>query len=151
MNRIIPLLVMLFLATSILAQEKKKENPWRTLSKVTFNKEFDELMGMDIEKPVYMQPVLDLSGKEITIEGYIIPLKGKKAQSHFMLSAYPYNMCFFCGAAGPETVLQAFTKDKKEIEFSSKPVTIKGTLSLNHGDVNEMMYTLSNVELVNSK
>ncbi len=121
---------------------------WKTLSKVTFKKEMDEFMGMEIEKPVYMQSVLDLSGEEITIKGYIIPLKGKKAQSHFMLSAYPYNMCFFCGAAGPETVMQVFTKDKKEVEFSSKPITIKGKLSLNHGDVNELMYTLTNAEVV---
>jgi len=74
----------------------QETSTWKTLSKVTFKKEMDEFMGMEIEKPVYMQSVLDLSGEEITVKGYIIPLK----------------------------------------------------LSLNHGDVNELMYTLSNAEMV---
>ncbi len=145
MKKILLLLTLISLPFIIQAQSP---STWKILSKVSFKKEFDDFIGMDIEKPIYTQPVLDLSGTEITVKGYIIPLKGKKAQSHFMFSAYPYNMCFFCGAAGPETVMQVFTKDKKEVEFTSKPITIKGKLSLNHGDVNELMYTLSNAEVV---
>jgi len=57
-------------------------------------------------------------------------------------------MCFFCGNAGPETVLQAFTKNKLKVPYTSKAITIRGKLSLNHGDVNELMYTLTNVVVV---
>ena len=47
-----------------------------------------------------------LPGKEIVIKGYIIPVEGYKSHKEFILSAFPYNMCFFCGGAGPETVME---------------------------------------------
>jgi len=146
MKRIIVCITALFFTVNTYAQQQA--SAWKTLSLVTYNMEFDELMGMEVQKPIYMQPIMDLSGEEVTLKGYIIPLKGEKAQSHFMFSAYPYKMCFFCGNAGPETVLQAFTKDKIKVPYTSKAITIRGKLSLNHGDVNELMYTLTNVVVV---
>ncbi len=146
MKYIIVFITALFFTINAYAQQQG--SAWKTLSMVTFKMEFDEFMAMDVQKPIYTQHVMDLSGEEITVKGYIIPLKGEKAQSHFMFSAYPYKMCFFCGNAGPETVLQAFTKDKVKVPYTSKAITIKGKLSLNHGDVNELMYTLTNVVVV---
>ncbi|MEM7106001.1 MAG: hypothetical protein AAF502_22890 [Bacteroidota bacterium] len=140
--------IFLILLMSISAASFAQKETWSTLAKVSFKREFDEMMGLEVETPVYSQTVLELQGTEIAIEGYFIPLKGKKAQSHFMLSAYPYKMCYFCGAAGPESVAQVFMKDSKEVEYTSKTIKLKGRLTLGFGDVNNLMYTISNAVLI---
>ena len=124
-----------------------QENMWKTLSKITYKKEYDEMLGFKVDVPVFSQDVKNLDGKQVTIKGYIIPVEGYKSHKEFIFSAYPYNMCFFCGGAGPETVMEV--QAKSPVPFTADPVTIKGTLHLNATDVNRLMYSLSNVEKVN--
>lgn len=121
---------------------KKDEGAWNTLSMVTFQREFDETYGIDIEKPILNPIVRLMEGKEIEVEGYIIPLTGKIEQSHFMLSRFPQSMCFFCGKAGPESAAQVFTKGGKKIAFTDKKIRVKGTLRINVSDITNLLYTL---------
>ncbi len=125
---------------------KKEKNLWRTLAKITFKKEYDELMGFKIDVPVFSEAIEALAGKEVTIKGYIIPVEGYKGHKEFILSAFPYNMCFFCGGAGPETVMEVIAKE--EIEYSAEAVTIKGKLELNDSDINRLMFAMSDAVLV---
>jgi len=153
MKKIIILTVLIITSITLFAQEKevqKKENTWKTLSKITYKQQYDEMMGFDIDIPVFSQSVKDLEGKEVEVEGYIIPVEGYKQQSNFVFSAYPYNMCFFCGGAGPETVMEVNSDDPK-ITYTSKPIIIKGVLELNSGDINRLMYTLKDAMLVEKK
>ena len=128
------------------AATKKEKNLWRTLSKITFKKEYDELMGFKIDVPVFSEAIQALEGKEVTIKGYIIPVEGYKGHKEFILSAFPYNMCFFCGGAGPETVMEVVASE--EIEYSAEAVTIKGKLELNDSDINRLMFAMSDAVLV---
>ena len=121
-----------------------RDNTWRTLSKITFKKEYDEILGLKVDVPVFSKEVRALEGKEITIKGYIIPTDGYKGQKEFVFSAYPYNMCFFCGGAGPETVIQVYAK--MPIAYTSEPIYIKGILHLNASDANSLIYSLYNAE-----
>ncbi|MBI1228362.1 MAG: DUF3299 domain-containing protein [Bacteroidetes bacterium] len=123
-----------------------QEFMWKTLGKVTYKKEYDEMLGFKVDVPVFSNEIQKLEGKEVTIKGYIIPVEGYKSHKEFVFSAYPYNMCFFCGGAGPETVMEV--KSKSPVAFTADPITIKGTLHLNSTDVNKLMYSLTNVELV---
>jgi hypothetical protein len=124
-----------------------QENMWKVLSKITYKKEYDEMLGYKVDMPVFSQEVQKLDGKLITIKGYIIPVEGYKSHKEFIFSAYPYNMCFFCGGAGPETVMEV--QAKSAVPFTADPITLKGTLRLNATDINKLMYSLSNVEKVN--
>jgi len=128
------------------AKTKKKPNMWKTLAKITFKKEYDELMGFKIDVPVFSKEIKALEGKEVTIKGYIIPVEGYKSHKEFIFSAFPYNMCFFCGGAGPETVMEVFSKEP--IEYTAEAVTIKGKLELNADDINRLMYGMTEVTLV---
>ncbi len=121
---------------------KKDEGVWNTLSMVTYKREFDETFGIDIEKPILNPLINALEGKEIEVEGYIIPLTGKIEQSHFMLSRFPQSMCFFCGKAGPESATQVFTKGGKKIAFTDKKIRVKGVLRINVTDITNLLYTL---------
>ena len=121
---------------------KKDEGAWNTLSMVTYQREFDESFGIDVEKPILNPIIRNFEGKEIEVEGYIIPLTGKLEQSHFMLSRFPQSMCFFCGKAGPESAAQVFTKNGKKIAFTDKKIRVKGILRINVTDITNLLYTI---------
>ncbi|MFT4534825.1 MAG: hypothetical protein ACJA1A_001235 [Saprospiraceae bacterium] len=121
---------------------KKDEGSWNMLAMVTFQRTFDEEFGIDVQKPIISPIILAMDGKEIVLEGYIIPLTGKIKQSHFMLSKFTQNMCFFCGKAGPETAAQVFTKGGKKIAFTDEKVKVRGILRVNVTDVTSLLYTI---------
>jgi hypothetical protein len=113
---------------------------WKKLGKITYKKQYDELMGFKVDVPIFSAEVKALQGKEITIKGYVIPTDGYKSHTEFVFSAFPYNMCFFCGGAGPETVMEIYASEG--IPYSTEPITIKGILQLNDKDTNRLMYSL---------
>lgn len=134
-------------ALAAAAPAMAQEHAWKTLSKITYKKEYDEMLGFKVDIPIFSAEVKALDGKNVTIKGYIIPVEGYKSHKEFVFSAYPYNMCFFCGGAGPETVMEV--KSKSPIAFTADPITIKGVLHLNSTDVNKLMYSLTEAEKVN--
>lgn len=119
---------------------------WKTLGRITYKKEYDEFLGFKIDKPVFSPEIKALDGKEVTVRGYIIPVEGYKSHKEFILSAFPYSMCFFCGGAGPETVMEVSASEP--VEYSAEAVTIKGKLHLNSEDVNKLMYSISDARPV---
>jgi hypothetical protein len=135
----------LFITTIAAAQSSTlRDNTWKTLSKLTYKKQYDEVLGLKIDVPVFSNEVKALAGKEIIVKGYIIPTDGYKSQKEFVFSAFPYNMCFFCGGAGPETVMEVTTK--QPIQYTTEPIYLKGILKLNGADVNRLIYSLEKAE-----
>lgn len=149
-NILFILLTVIFVSTGANAQEEielsKSENTWKTLSRITYKKEYDELMGFKIDKPVFGDKVKALEGKEVIIKGYIIPVEGYKSHKEFILSAFPYNMCFFCGGAGPETVMEVMASEP--VKFQADAIYLKGILKLNPDDINRLMYFLEDAVLI---
>ena len=147
MNTFGKILLVLICVVSVNQSQAQSQgtggNMWKTLAKITFKKEFDELLGFKVDKPVFSEEIAALNGKEVTITGYIIPVEGYKNHKEFILSAYPYNMCFFCGGAGPETVMEIVAKEA--IPYSAEAITIKGKLEINADDINRLMYAMSGV------
>ena len=127
-------------------QPKKSKSLWKTLAKITYKKKFDELMGFKIDVPVFSEPIKKLEGKEVEVKGYIIPVEGYKSHKEFIFSAFPYNMCFFCGGAGPETVMEV--QATEGVEYTAEQVWLKGKLKLNDEDVNHLMYLLEDAVLI---
>ena len=119
---------------------------WPTMARVTFTKEYDELLGLKVDKPVFSEAVQALNGETVTLRGYVIPTEGYKSHEEFVFSAYPYASCFFCGGAGPETVVEVLAK--APIAYSADAVTLTGKLVLNGEDPNALMYRLEEATLV---
>lgn len=136
----------ILLAAAAPSSAQSPENLWKTLGKITFKKQYDEMLGFKVDVPVFSPEILSMEGKIVTVKGYIIPVEGYKSHKEFVFSAYPYNMCFFCGGAGPETVMEVYAKEP--IKYTAEPVTIKGKLELNSTDVNRLIYALNEVILV---
>jgi hypothetical protein len=138
MKIILYLTAFLLMTSTVQAQEK--ENVWSTLSKVTYIKKYDEFLGFKIDVPVFAEDVKNLDGAEISLLGYIIPVEGYKSHKEFIFSAFPYNMCFFCGGAGPETVMEV--RASEAIKYQAEAIRLRGTLRLNDEDVNSLMYAI---------
>ncbi len=124
------------------AQDSATKTPslWKTLSKITYKKEYDELMGFKIDKPVFSEGIKKLDGEIVTVKGFIIPTEGYRSHKEFIFSAFPYSMCFFCGGAGPETVMEVITAEA--VKYTAEAITLRGKLILNADDINRLMYGL---------
>lgn len=147
--------VLIFLALVVAfagqAQDEAAKTPslWKTLSKITYKKEYDDLLGFKIDKPVFSDAIKELEGTEVTVKGFIIPTEGYKSHTEFIFSAFPYSMCFFCGGAGPETVMEVVTIEP--VKYTAEAITLRGKLVLNADDINRLMYLLEDAELVETQ
>lgn len=146
MRSIIVLAAIIFASTAGVSQDSGSGNIWKTLSRITYKKEYDEVMGFKIDKPVFSDEIKQLEGQEITVKGYIIPTEGYKSHKEFIFSAYPYSMCFFCGGAGPETVMEVVTSEP--VQYTAESIVLRGRLVLNPDDINRLMYAIEDARLV---
>ncbi len=151
MRNLLSFIIFSFICLSANAQTESvtlsnSKTIWKTLGKITYKKEYDEIMGFKIDKPVFSKEVQKLDGTPITVKGYIIPVEGYKSHKEFIFSAFPYNMCFFCGGAGPETVMEVVAKE--DVKYTAESITLKGTLYLNDDDINRLMYSIEDAVLV---
>lgn len=149
MRRIVMSLLLLGAAlqvTSLAAQTGTTDNLWKTLAKITYKKEYDEFLGFKIDKPVFSEEIKALNGKEVTVKGFIIPVEGYKSHKEFIFSAFPYSMCFFCGGAGPESVMEVTAIEP--VVYSAESIVLKGKLKLNNDDVNKLMFALTDAKIV---
>ena len=129
--------------------QSPEESLWKTLAKITFRKEYDDIMGFEVDVPVYSPEVKALEGKTVEVKGYIIPVEGYKTHQEFVFSAYPYNMCYFCGGAGPETVMEVTAT--QPVKYTAELITLRGVLQLNTGDINRLLYSLQDAVQIDNK
>ena len=132
--------------SDVSAQSGTTESLWKTLAKITYKKEYDEFLGFKIDKPVFSEEIKALNGKEVTVKGFIIPVEGYKSHKEFIFSAFPYSMCFFCGGAGPESVMEVSAIEP--VAYTAESITLKGKLKLNSDDVNKLMYALTDAKMI---
>ncbi|MBK8502575.1 MAG: hypothetical protein IPL46_10360 [Saprospiraceae bacterium] len=141
-------ILTLFLV-GMMVQANAQESTWKTLAKITYIKQYDELMGFKVDVPVFSEDIKAMEGKEVEVRGYIIPVEGYKSHKEFIFSAFPYTMCFFCGGAGPETVMDVYAKNP--VEYSAEQVVLRGKLELNATDINRLMYSIHDAEVIEAK
>jgi hypothetical protein len=111
---------------------------------VSFSKSKDN-NGYEVEKPVFSKYLKSFHGKKIRLKGYIIPLAETGSNEKFMLSSLPFNVCYFCGAAGPETVVEVSIG--YPVKFTTKQIIMEGLLYLNDKDPDHHIYLLKSATL----
>ncbi len=119
---------------------------WETLRDVTFKKKWYPDEAVYMLYPTFGPAVQKLKGKEVSITGYILPID--LDANLYVLSAFPYSACFFCGGAGPEPVMALKFKKNPHKFKTDERLTFKGTLSLNADDIYQMNYVLDGAEIV---
>jgi len=123
---------------------------WEELAKVTFEEEYHEEVEEYIWRPIFSDTLKALNRKKVMVEGFVIPIEETGDETFVVLSGLPYLQCFFCGGAGPETVIDILPKNKlKKRLTTDEKITFKGKLRLNADDLLYLNYILDDAELVN--
>ncbi len=117
---------------------------WETLSDVVFTDKFSKEVDGYYLFPTFGKSLVALQGKEVYITGYMIPLD--PASGIHILSANTYSNCFFCGAAGPESIIELHLKPGHRVFKMDERVVIKGKLKLNSLNVYQCNYLLQEAE-----
>jgi hypothetical protein len=126
-----------------LSKERTYASIWETLFKVKWQKKYSAKLKEETDYPIFTPEIKALNGKEITISGYIVPVDMYGGDgSYCILSAYPASNCFFCGQAGPESVMEVYPLKNKM--FQGSKFTLKGKLKLNADDPDHLVYILEN-------
>ena len=113
---------------------------WEDLTDVDFKDVYVEELDAYYWKPIFGPSVKNLEGKKFYITGYVIPVDID--EDFYVLSRYPFANCFFCGGAGPETVVDLqFSNDPREYATDER-LTFAGELKLNADDVYQMNYII---------
>lgn len=135
-------LAWLFLTHIGLAQT---ELTWQRLADVRFTEKYSEEVNANFYYPHFGASVKELEGKEVYLKGFMLILGSK--QDFFVLSRNPFAACFFCGAAGPESIVELKLRPDHPTFKMDQFVTIKGTLRLNQDDINQCNYILEEAQL----
>ena len=139
----IALAVCLFLSISLQAQP---QDGWSNFARVKFNARYFKEFKEHFLVPEFDSTIRALEGKEISIRGYYMPID--LVDSHaIILSRYPYAQCFFCGGAGPESVVEVIFSAEHPKLKTDQIITVRGKLRLNDTDINHLNFILDNVEL----
>jgi len=136
----IGLVACLLISLSSFAYMQQEKDLWVVLFKVQYGD------WKSVFKPIYNDKIKALNGQKITIKGFLIPLEQKSKHSFFLLSAFPFDACFYCGKAGPESVIEVTVK--KPLKSTEKPITIIGTLKLNFTNPDHLFYIIDDGELI---
>lgn len=116
---------------------------WKNLADVKFEMRYFKEYERKFLVPLFGKTPKEKEGKQVSISGYIIPLDA----DFYALSQYPYSACFFCGNAGPETIVELQLKPKATKRYKmDQKMTFKGILRLNDSDVLHFNYILENAE-----
>ncbi|MEM8886704.1 MAG: DUF3299 domain-containing protein [Bacteroidota bacterium] len=137
--------IFLFLSPLLRAQDT---DPWDILADTEFSQQYFEEEQASFLAPTFGPLPKSFEGKPFTITGFLIPLD--PGNEEYILSKYPYASCFFCGGAGPESVVELkFPEGIVPRNYQlDEYISFKGTLILNSTDIFRMNFILEDaVEL----
>lgn len=118
---------------------------WIMLRDVDLIQKYSEKFQINYLHPNFGDIVQSLEGRKVFLTGYVLPID----PVYIVLSANPMSQCFFCGNSGPESLLRLMFKNHdipkkfKMDEF----MAFSGTLKLNAGNVEELMYILEDAKI----
>jgi hypothetical protein len=119
---------------------------WEVLADVTFEEEKLDDLGTYWLAPTFGEVIELFENQEVSIEGYLILID---LEDNFnVLSKYPYSSCFFCGGAGPESVVELHFKEEIKGVKLDQRVRIQGILELNKSDIEHLNYIVKNAQII---
>ena len=131
MRKIIYIIAFLFLAGVSNHVHAQTPLGWPALDALKY------VQDDGIWKAEFEQEVIDMDGKEVTIEGFMMPLDQAAKQKKFLMSASPTD-CMFCMPGGAVVEVKAV----EGVEFSYEPIAISGTFKLDKDDKYGLFYRL---------
>lgn len=129
------------LASATLEQNSNAESiTWGLLGRIKYQNRSHKDYPDGVMYPQVNAELKAKKGKKITISGFIIPIDNE----NYALSKNVFAQCFFCGQAGPETIMGIKFKDLKKRLKTDQYVTLEGTFRYNETDVEDWIYHIEN-------
>lgn len=121
---------------------------WEDLAEVEWKESINEETGFADMTAQFSEHLLSYQGKEVIISGYVIPLDAMGLS--YALSKTSFASCFFCGKAGPETVLDLNVRPKSIKPYRQKTelIKFKGVLVLKESNPVGLHYALNQAKEV---
>jgi len=118
---------------------------WDHLADVTFEEKYDDEIGGYWLLPTFGSTIKSYQNELVDIEGYLINLD--LDFKVIILSKNTYSACFFCGMAGPETIVETQFKVPIDHFKLDQRAKISGRLILNKTDFDHFNYILKNASV----
>ena len=141
MHSLIP--ILLIIASNLVFSQTKIT--WKTLSDVKFEEKVSNEDGLYYFYPSFGANVKKVEGELVLITGYALAIDPENG--FYVLSKTPFSSCFFCGAGGPETIVELELKSDENSFVMDQIITIEGVLKLNEYDINQCNYILKQAEV----
>lgn len=146
-KRTVVIILFLFTFWSVAAIQKEPDI-WGMFAKTRFVEKLNREFNMYFLYPNFPDELKAMEGKIVSVSGFYIPLD-IATSNYAVLSKFPMAECFFCGGAGPETIVVGKLKTKPSRRIKTDEIiTIKGKLKLNSEDVEEMNFILEEAVIV---
>ena len=134
-------LVSITLVLSVLNLPAQRMLEWSDLADVQFFEKMSNSLGIKYYQANFGEDIQALDGKEVMVMGYLIPLDA--LGETYALSKNPFSACFFCGAAGPETVVELRIKAEYIQRYQTdERRAFRGRLQLNTSSLEQFNYVL---------
>lgn len=142
----IKLLLILFPLLFLVHKLKSAEDSpvilnWQILQSVEFKPKYVKEVNFEMLFPIFTNQLLKLNGQKVIISGYCVPFD--KSNQKIALSATNYASCFFCGKAGPASVMTIKLKSPTKYKLDAFKY-FEGILKLNDSNIKEFYYILEN-------
>jgi hypothetical protein len=139
------LLVLLLLPlgafTAINITDQTERISWVDMEDVVVVDRYDKILESYILSPIFGEHISSFDGKTVEITGYVVFVS--EENNVVMLSRNDFSSCFFCGGAGPESVVEVYmTPDMPELE-RDRVISVKGTFKLNPDDPTKNFYLMN--------
>ena len=122
------------------------EVTWKLLGQIDFVKKKNPHYG-EVMYPIINGTLKALQGKKIKASGFIVPIGSKT----YALSKNVFAQCFFCGNAGPETIMGIKFKGSTPRLKTDTYVTMEGTFRYNADDIDDWIYHIENAVITHQK
>jgi len=138
----------LFTAHKTSAQnEQPIKAHWYTLSTIPLDGSWKP--NQEPPFPLFTELVKKLDGQMVSVEGFAIPLDPGGKQ--ITLSANPFSACFFCGKAGPASIMTVLFTNAEKGLHTDDYIYLTGRMRLNYADPSQPYYTLEHAKLTGKK
>ncbi len=128
----------------LFTQVKPDTLSWKLLGVIKYIKKPDKDYPEGVMFPIINSDLKAKNKKKIVMSGFIIPIDNVS----YALSKNVFASCFFCGQAGPETIMGIKFKGPTPKLKTDQYVTMEGTFRYNDNDVNDWIYHIENAVIV---
>ena len=136
-KKFLTLVLLIIFCALATAQEQLN---WDDFADVSFKPVYSAIYDTNFLKPTFGDAIESYRGKEVSIQGYFLDITG--SGDIYLLSRNPMASCFFCGGAGPETIIE-ISFEKSPPFHTDQVIRVTGILELNADDVDHCNYILT--------